>query len=487
MLGVSPASGRAVTAAEEQPGDDQVAVVSYGFWQRRFGGDSALLGKVIQLNGRKHTIVGIMPRGFDYPVPMELWVPLALTPAEKMDRAKLSVESLARLKSGVDAAQARSAADSVSRRLQQEYPTTNLNRRTEVLPLRRELYVYTLPLFLLLQAAAVFVLLLACANLANLLLARIFGRQKEIAVRTALGASRWRLARLVVTETLLLSCIAGGVAIAVSFWSVNLLRTSIAPSWTMWVPGWDGIQVDRTVLAFTVFLITFVGFLFGLGTVLQSGQLQPYTALKEAGRGPMLGSKGRLRSALVVAQVMFALVLLVCAGLTAQAFLRLVDVYQGFRAINVLRTEIRLPEKSYSENSQITNFYDLVLRRSVSLPGASAAAVVTNSPASNVDNETTFFTIQGRPALKANDASSADLQISTPDYFAALRIPLVAGRVYSLADNADAARVAVISRSMAARYWPGGDELGQQIKLGADVPAEPWLTIVGVVEDVRQN
>ena len=487
VLGVSPASGRAFTAAEEQPGDDQVAVVSYGFWQRRFGGDSALLGKVIQLNGRKHTIVGIMPRGFDYPVPMELWVPLALTPAEKMDRAKLSVESLARLKSGVDAAQARSAADSVSRRLQQEYPTTNLNRRTEVLPLRRELYVYTLPLFLLLQAAAVFVLLLACANLTNLLFARIFGRQKEIAVRTALGAGRWRLARLFVTETLLLSCIAGGVAIAVSFWSVNLLRTSIAPSWTMWVPGWDGIQVDRTVLAFTVFLITFVGFLFGLGTVLQSGQLQPYTALKEAGRGPMLGSKGRLRSALVVAQVMFALVLLVCAGLTAQAFLRLVDVYQGFRAINVLRTEIRLPEKSYSENSQITNFYDLVLRRSVSLPGASAAAVVTNSPASNVDNETTFFTIQGRLALKANQSPSADLQISSPDYFSALRIPLVAGRVYSLADNADAARVAVISRSMAARYWPGGDELGQQIKLGAAVSTEPWLTIVGVVEDVRQN
>jgi len=487
VLGVGPALGRAFSASEEQPGADKVAVVSYGFWQRRFAGDAGLLGKTIQMNGRKYTVVGIMPRGFDYPVPMELWVPLGLNPAEKTDRAKLSLQSLGRLKPGVSVAQAQSAADSVSRRLQQEYPATNANRRTEVLQLRRELYLYTLPLFLLLQVAAVFVLLLACANLANLLFARIFGRQKEIAVRIALGAGRWRLARLFVTETLLLSCIAGSVAVAASFWSVNVLRTSIAPSWTMWVPGWDGIQVDRTVLGFTVLLIAIVGLLFGLGTVLHSGQAQPYTTLKEAGRGPMLGSKGRLRSALVVAQVMFALVLLVCAGFTTQAFLRLVDVYQGFQAANVLRTEIRLPEKPYPENSQVASFYDRVLRGSASLPGASAATLVTNSPASNVDNETTFFAINGRPTVKATEAPSADLQISSPDYFSVLRIPLVAGRAYSYADNANAARVAVISRSMAARYWPEGDELGQQIKLGAADSKEPWITVVGVVEDVRQN
>jgi putative ABC transport system permease protein len=487
VLGVSPALGRTLSPAEEQPGSDQVAVVSYGFWQRRFGGDAGLLDKVIQMNGKKYTVVGIMPRGFDFPVPMELWVPLGLSAAEKTDRAKLWLGALGRLKPGISVPQARSAADSVSKRLQLEYPATNGNRRTEVIQLRRELYLYTLPLFLLLQVAAVFVLLLACANLANLLFARMFGRQKEIAVRTALGAGRWRLARLFVTETLLLSCIAGGVAVAVSLWSVKVLRTSIAPSWTMWVPGWDGIQVDRTVLEFTVLLIAFVGLLFGLGTVLHSGQAQPYSSLKEGGRGPILGSKGRLRSALVVAQVMFALVLVVCAGLTTQAFMRLVDVYQGFQAANVLRTEIRLPEKSYSENSQIASFYDRLLRGSAALPGANAAALVTNSPASNVDNETTFFTISGRPAMKTSEAPSADLQISSPDYFAVLRIPLVAGRVYSYADNANAPRVAVISRSMASRYWPDGDELGQQIKLGAADSKEPWMTIEGVVEDVRQN
>lgn len=487
VLGVHPALGRSFNPVEEQSGADQVAVVSYGFWQSRFGGDAAFLGKVIQVNGEKYTVVGIMPRGFDYPVPMELWVPLSLSPAEKADRAKLSLESLARLKPGIDVAQARSAVDPVAERLRQEYPATNGNRRTEMLQLRRELYLYTLPLFLLLQAAAIFVLLLACANLANLLFARAFGRQKEIAVRTALGAGRGRLGRLFVTETLLLSCIAGGVAIAVSFWSVRILRTSIAPSWTMWVPGWDGIEVDRTVLAFTVLLIAIVGLLFGLGTVLHSNQAQPYSTLKEGGRSPILGSKGRLRSVLVVAQVMFALVLLVCAGLTTQAFLRLVDVYQGFAGANVLRTEIRLPEMSYSENSQVVDFYQRLLRESTSLPGATAAAVVTNSPASNVDNETTFFTIRGRPTLKANESPSADLQLSSPDYFSVLKIPLIAGRVYSDADNANAARVVVISRSMAARYWPNGNALGQQIKIGTADSMEPWMTIGGVVEDVRQN
>jgi len=280
---------------------------------------------------------------------------------------------------------------------------------------------------------------------------------------------------------------AGCVAIAVSFWSVKVLRTSIAPSWTMWVPGWDGIHVDRTVLAFTVLLIAAVGLLFGLATVLHSNQGQPYATLKESGRSPMLGSKGRLRSGLVVAQVMFALVLLVCAGLTTEAFLRLVDVYRGFQAANVLRTEIRLPEKSYPENTQVVSFYERVLRGSNALPGTIAACLVTNSPASNVDNETTFFAINGRPTLKAGEAPSADLQISSPDYFSVLRIPLVAGRVYSYADNDNAARVVVVSRSMAARYFPRGDELGQQIKLGAGESTEQWMTIVGVVEDVRQN
>jgi putative ABC transport system permease protein len=487
VLDVSPAIGRTFTTAEEQPGAGQVAIVSHGFWQQRFGGDPSLSEKTIQLDGRSYTIVGVMPLGFDYPVPMELWVPLALSPTERVDRAQLSFAALGRLKAGVSVAQARAALDGVSRRLQQEYPLTNGDRTATLLQLRKELYLYTLPLFLLLQAAAGFVLLLASANLANLLFARVIGRQKEIAVRTALGADRRRLARLFITETLMLSCVAGAAAIAVSFWSVKLLRTSISPEWTMWVPGWSGIQVDGTVLAFTIGLAACVGIVFGLATALHAGRVDPYDTLKKAGRGPLLGGKGKLRNALVVAQVTFALVLLVCAGLTAEGFLRLTSVYQGFQPANVLKLEIGLPEKSYADKTSITGFYQRFLRESAALPGASVVALSSNSPASNVDNETTFFTIEGQPALKASEAAAADLQISSPDYFRALRIPLVAGRVYSDADDANAARVAVISRSMATRFWPKGDAQGQRIKLGAADAPDDWITVVGAVEDVRQN
>src|SRR4029077_12120813 len=303
--------------------------------------------------------------------------------------------------------QAQAALDGLSRRLQQEFPATNANRRTTLLLLRKELYSFTLPLFLLLQAAAIFVLLLACANLANLLLARVLGRQKEVAIRVALGADRFRLARLFLTETLLLSSLAGVAGTLASFWSVKLLRTSISPSWTMWVPGWDRIQVDRTVLFFTVLVAVFVGILFGLVAVLHSLSAEPFATLKEAGRGPMLGRQGKLRSVLVVAQVTFALVLLVCAGLITDAFKRLANVYRGFRPANVLRVEINLPKQPYADRAECLSFYERLLRGTAALPGVSAASLVTYSPASNVDNETTPFTIAGRPGLKATDAPSA--------------------------------------------------------------------------------
>jgi len=487
VLGVGPAMGRTFNLAEEQPGADQVAIVSHGFWQRRFGGDPGLLGGVIQLNGRKYNVVGIMPLGFDYPVPMEIWVPLALTPAEKEDRSKLSLEALGRLKPGVGAAQAQAALDGLSRRLQQEFPVTNANRRTTLLLLRKELYSFTLPLFFLLQAAAIFVLLLACANLANLLLARVLGRQKEVAVRVALGADRLRLARLFISETVLLSSLAGVAAILTSFWSVKLLRSSISRTWTMWVPGWDRIHVDSAVLLFTVLVAVLVGILFGLVAVLHSRSSEPFATLKEAGRGPLLGGQGKLRSALVVVQVMFALVLLVCAGLITEAFTRLADAYRGFQPANILRVELNLPKQPYADNDKILSFYTRLLRAMAALPGVSAASIVTNSPASNVDNETTPFTIEGRPSLKTSDIPSSDLQISSLDYFRELHIPLIAGRFYSEADNVNSARVVVISRSMAKQFWPGGDELGQRIKIGTPDSTESWMTIIGVVEDVRQN
>src|SRR5262249_14251324 len=284
ILGVAPAQGRLFSSNEETPGSDRSVIVSHSFWRSRFAGEPQLLGKTIRLNGRNYTVTGIMPPGFDYPVPMELWVPLAPTPAEKSDRTRSDLAALARLRPGVTDAQASAALNNFSRRLSELYPKTDAGRTLHVLELRKELYLYTLPLFLLLQAAALFVLLLACANLANLLFARMIARQRELAVRTALGAKRSRLARLLVAEMSVLALLGGAVAIATSFISVRVLRNSISPDWTKWVPGWDGIRVDSTVLFSTILLSLLLGLAFGLETALHLRHINLNTVLKETGR-----------------------------------------------------------------------------------------------------------------------------------------------------------------------------------------------------------
>ncbi len=487
ILGVAPAQGRLFSSNEETPGADQSVIVSHSFWQSRFAGDSELLGKAIRLNGRNYTVAGIMPPDFDYPVPMELWVPLALTPEEKSDRTKPSLAAIARLRPGVTIAQATASLNTSSRRLAELYPKTNAGRVLNVLKLRKELYLYTLPLFLLLQAAAVFVLLLACANLANLLFARLIARQKELAVRSALGAKQSRLARLLVAEMSLLALLGGAVAISASFSSVRILRNSISPDWTKWVPGWDGIRVDSTVLFSTILLSLLLGLVFGLAAALHLRHINLNTVLKETGRSSAGPARGRLRNGLVSAQVALALILLVCAGLTMQGFSRLAQAYQGFQPDRVLKFEVSLPKNTYPDNVKRANFFRTALRGVSSLPGVSSAALTSNLPASNVDNEKTLFTIQGRPALQASEAPAADLQTIGGDYFSVLKIPRIAGRFFSVADNATAARVAIISRTMANRFWPAADPLGQRFKLGAADSAEPWMTVVGVVGDARQN
>jgi putative ABC transport system permease protein len=487
VLGVSPVLGRGFAQDEAQPGSDQVVILSHALWQRQFGGDPAILGTLIKLNGRDYTVIGIMPPKFSFPVPSLLWVPLALDPAEKMDRSELSLMALGHLKPGISAQKADAALASYSHQLALAYSKTNAGRSAVALQLRKELYLYTVPLFLLLQAAAGFVLLLACANLANLLFARLIGRQKEIAIRAALGAGQRRLAQLFISETLLLALLAGAAAVTVSFWSVRLLRTSISEDWTKWVPGWDGIQVDRTVLALTLLLVLVVGLLFGLAALLHTSGLNLSKTLKEAGPGSMTLVKGRVRGVLVVTQVIFALVLLVCAGLTMQGFVRLSDVYAGLEPAHVLRVEIALPDQTYATDTKIINFYRRFLDSAASMSGVTQSALITNPPASNVDNETTFFTIEGRPATKTNEPPSAGLQTASPDYFPALRIPLLAGRLFTEADTADVEQVALISRSLAEQFWPAEDAVGKRFKIGKPDSNSPWLKIVGVVADVRQN
>jgi putative ABC transport system permease protein len=487
VLGVNPTAGRGFSAEVDRQGAGKVAIVSHGFWQRRLGGSLSVLGSDIQINGQPYTVIGIMPAGFDYPVPMEFWTPLTLTPAEKTDRAALSLEALARLQPGVEVAQAKVALESVSRRMEQEYPLTNAGREVSVMLLRKELYSFTLPIFLLLQAAALFVLLLAIANLVNVHFARMVARQKEFALRLALGGTRGRLAQLLICESLLLSGIAAMVTVATSFWSVRVLRTSISPDWTMWVPGWNTIQVDATVLGFTLFTAVAAGVIFGLASVFHAGKLKLNQTLKEGGPGNMTRATNRLRSGFVVAQVMFALTLLVSAGLMIQGFTRLADVYQGFEPSRVLKAEISLPEIKYSSDSHVVNFQRELLQRAAALPGVTVTALNSNNPASNVDNTTSLFTVEGSAVQKAGDTPSADIEVSSPAYFEALRIPMVSGRGLSDADSAAAPPVVVVSESMAKRFWPDGNALGRRIKLGTFDSDRPWMTVIGIARDVRQN
>lgn len=487
VLGVAPLFGRTFVKAEEEPGSDQAAILGYGLWQQRFGGDPEILGKTLRLNGRNFAVVGVMPQKFSFPVPSQLWIPLAITPQQKADRSSLSVMALARLRADVSMGGAAAALAAESRRLEEQFPKTNAGRTAMLLQLRKELYLYTVPLFSLLQVAAVFVLLLACANLANLMFARLIGRQKEIAMRTALGAGRGRLAQLFFSETLLVSLVAGLACAAVSLGAVRLLRASISEGWTKWVPGWSEIRVDPAVLVFTLALSALVGLAFGLATILRTGRVNLNITLKEGGPGSPTRAKAKLRSALVVSQVVFALVLLVCAGLMIQGFARLADVYAALEPTKVLRVEFSLPEKSYDTESKMTNFYQQFLHSSASLQGISYVSISTNAPASNVDNETTFFTIEGQPAPKANQVPSADLQTISPDYFSVLHVSLIAGRFFVETDTPLAPEVVIVSRSMADRFWPGENPLGKRIKLGpADSPSA-WASVVGVVADIREN
>ncbi len=488
ILGAQPALGRTFRTEEEQEDRDEVVVLSDAFWRRRFGGDPNALGKTLQINGRSFTVVGVMPPSFDFPPAMPLWMPLALGQEEKTQRDSRTFYVLGRLRPGVSLNQARQELQSFAARLERQFPKTNTGRSMALLPLRRYQYKYTAPLFLMLQAAAGFLLLLACANLVNLLFARMIERQKEIAIREALGARRKHLARLFLSETMLLSLLAATVAVLVSLWGVDVIRSSMPVGISKWVAGWSDIRVDRNVLGFTLLLTTLLGIAFGFGTIFHSSRVDLNQMLKEGGRSATAGfRRNRLRQVLVVTQVVLAMVLLVGAGLIVKGFLHLADIYSELQPNNVLTLQLAVPKQRYPEDQKAGAFYQQVLRGIASLPGVESASLVTNLPASNVDNYRTAFTIEGQPALRSSDLPSADMQSTSADFFRTLRIPVLQGRSLSDQDGPDSPRVALVSRSMAQRFWPRGNVLGQRLKMGDPESQAPWVTIVGVVGDVKQN
>ena len=479
LLGVQPMLGRDFTEAEDRDGADRVVILSYEFWQRRFAGDPNAIRQTITLSDQTYTIVGVMPRGFAFPsTRTQVWRPMAFSAAERATRDTNFIDVVARMKPGVSLQQAQANMTAVAQSQAQRYPQTNFGVGVKVVSLQEHMVGDVRPMLVVLLGAVAFVLLIACANVANLLLARAAGRHREMAIRGALGASRSRVVRLLLTESVLLAIVGGALGLLLAIWSLDLL-VSLKPAN---LPRLAEIGVNRTVFLFTAAVSVLTGILFGLAPAWQVSKSDLNEGLKESGRG---GSdaprRQRMRALLVISEVALSLVLLIGAGLMIRSFSRLLAVDPGFKTDHVLTAFVSLPIAKYSKHDEQVAFYDRLLERLRNVPGISAAGVVTDIPL--YGGGSTGFDVDGRPPAAPGQRAMTDYRISSPDYFSAMGMRVVKGRPFSSHDTEAAPGVVIINETLAARYFPGEDPIGKRLNLsGAPIDLRE---IVGVVNDVR--
>jgi len=485
MLGVEPVLGRTFTAEEEQPGRDAVVVLSHGLWRRRFAGDPGVLNRTLNVNGRAYTVVGVMPPDFQIHRRAELWSPFAPDERTLANRLPHYLIVFGRLREGVSPEQARSAMAALAREMAGRHPDTNAGWSANVVPLREQAVGDVETPLLLLLGAVGFVLLIACANVANLSLARSASRTKEIAIRTALGAGRLRIVRQLLTESVLLALAGGGTGLLLAAWGIDLLVANLSPGAAFSLPRAEQIGIDRGVLAFTLLVSLATGLVFGLAPALQATKADLGEGLKEGGRTSGAGAPGRrLRSALVVSEIALSVVLLVGAGLLVRSIVGLLRVNPGFDGEGVVTMRVTLPRAKYDEDAKVTAFLDQLLGRLKALPGVEAAAATSQLPLGG-SNASTTFQIDGQPPLAPSEQPGAHSRVVSPDFFSALRIPVIEGRAFSEADDAAQPRAVVISQHVARKFFPEGGAVGRRIRSGG---GEGQLyTIVGVVGDVKHQ
>jgi putative ABC transport system permease protein len=484
LLGVEPQLGRTFMPEEDQPGGNRVVIMSHGLWQRRFGSDMSITGKPLTLNGESFTVVGVMPPNFQFPSrDDELWVPIAFDSEETANRRGHFLQVIARMKPGITLQQAQAEMNTIAARLQQQYPDENAGLGAVVTSLHEHVAGDIKPALLVLLGAVGFVLLVACANVANLLLARAAGRQKEIAVRIALGASRLRLIRQFLTESLLLAALGGGVGLLLSVWGVNLLKAFIPEN----ISQARAITIDAKVLLFTLMVSLLTGLIFGLAPATQASNFNLNETLKEGGRDSSAGSRGnRIRGLLVITEVALALILLIGAGLLINSFLRLRSVDPGFNSDKLLTMRVVLPEMKYPDQTRRSAFYTDLIHRIEALPGVKSAAVTNWIPLVR-QGDSIGISIEGRPDPPPSQRNIVVTRVISPHYFGTMGIQLSQGRPFDeQQDRADSSGVVVVSETMARKYWPGEEPVGKRIKAGSSGSPNPWWTIVGVVKDVRQ-
>jgi predicted permease len=480
LLGVQPTIGRSFSDADDRPGAAKVALLSYGLWQQRYGGESRVLGRDIQINGEKYTVVGVMPAGFQFLQSyIGLWVPAALTAEQLADRDNHYLTVVGRIKRGVTFEQAQADLATISERIARDDPQEAAGLTSVLVPLREELTGKVRQPLVVLLVAVGCVLLIACANIASLLLARAAARRKEVAVRTALGASRWRIVRQLLTESVLLAGAGGGVGLLVAMWSFSLLKQLIPEGMLLSAV----LKIDLVVLGYAMAISLLTGIVFGLAPALQASRVDLNQALKQGGgRTGWSAGGSRLRGAFVVAEVALALVLLAGAGLLIRTVFNLRGQYAVFQPEKLLTMRTALASYKYDEHYKRVAFYDAVLERMEALPGVVAAGYTTSVPL-GWKGGANGFTIEGRQAQPGGYWNAIHRQVSA-GYFQTIGIALKQGRYFDNGDNQQALPVVIINETMARQFWPDEEAIGKRFKPG--VANAPWVTIVGVVADVRQ-
>ena len=479
-LGARPALGRTFLLENESPGRDQVAVLSYGLWQKRFGGDPAILKKTVILDGKTCEVIGVMPKEFSFPQSAELWVPMNFDISPEMKQRKAHfLRPIGKLKAGVTVAQAQADMDAIARMLEEQFPATNTGWSVRLVSLREQIVGNTKPTLFILLGAVGFVLLIACANVANLLLVRAATRQKEIALRTALGAGRFRIVRQMITESVLLALLGGAFGTLLAVWGVNLLVTLSADN----IPPTAQVKIDTSVLAFTLLVSLVTGVLFGLAPALRAMKLNLVESLKEGDRSGIGGQSNRTRSLLVVFESAVAVVLLIGAGLLVRSLIQLQKTNPGFDPHNVLTMRVDLPREKYATPDKAANFFQQLESRVGNLPGVESVGLVSELPLSGQPNDMPY-TVEGRPPVTIDQAFDDDFRRVNQQYFRALRIPLLRGRNFTEQEVRQSAKVVIISDLLARQVFPNEEPIGKRLVMSMGNQA---FEIIGIVGDVRHR
>ncbi|HEY8224362.1 MAG TPA: ABC transporter permease [Pyrinomonadaceae bacterium] len=497
---VNPVLGRGLTRDEDQPGASPVVLLSFGLWQRAFGGDAAVLNRTINLSDRAYIVIGVMPRDFDFPARAEIWISAGqLSNAWQHRNNHPGLYSVARLKPGITIEQARADLNRIAASLESSYPETNHGHGVAINSLLETIVGDVSRTLWILFAAAALVLAVACTNVANLMLVRAASRSRELTIRAALGASRLRLASQLLVESLSISLLGGVVGLLLARWLVSASVVAVTKN----LPRAGEISLDARVLIFTAVCCLFTGILFGLIPAWRAGKSSPEQALKKAGRG-VTSAKQRMRSVLVVSEMAMALVLLIAAGLLLRSFYRLTRVDPGFVHDNVLSFTVTLPATKYPKLEQRISFYTDLLTRLNASPAVQSASLASGLPFGG-SSWRTGFVVEGQPIPQANDAPLLEACAVSPDYFHTMGIPLRAGRVFTESDNRqhlagrdlsnldDGAlqvlglNAIVIDEEFARRYWPNENPIGKRIRLAPVDAGSPYITVIGVVSRVNMD